>query len=219
MSAAANLQGMLHVPSFYGSTRRRKKRITKDVDKVDFSDLAKKLGPDATAEDYIHDFLESDDPRFEGKSKKERIRMALGAYYGKAADPRIAKVDDKLGLVMGYAIVCEVDGEPYYDLNIDYDGQRVPEHIPESTMLKCAADFMLNSRLGNEMHSGPDKGTYVFAFPLTKDIAKAMGIETRKTGLLVAYKPPPDVLAKFMDGTYRGFSIEGRRLLFDEEGD
>ena len=29
----------------------------------------------------IHDFVHSDDPKFKGKSKKERQRMALGAYY------------------------------------------------------------------------------------------------------------------------------------------
>ncbi|CAB4162862.1 hypothetical protein UFOVP787_152 [uncultured Caudovirales phage] len=30
----------------------------------------------------ISDFVHSDDPKFAGKSKKERMRMALGAYYG-----------------------------------------------------------------------------------------------------------------------------------------
>jgi hypothetical protein len=36
-----------------------------------------------TAADYIHDFVHSDNPKFKGKSKAERIRMALGAFYGK----------------------------------------------------------------------------------------------------------------------------------------
>lgn len=126
---------------------------------------------------------------------------------------RIAKIDESLGLVMGWAIVCKVDGEDYYDLNIDRDtGERVPEHIPEDAMLKASADFMENSRVGNEMHAGPDVGTYVFAFPLTSDIAKMMGITTKFTGLMVAYKPTPEVLEKFKNGTYSGFSIEGRRL-------
>lgn len=35
------------------------------------------------ASEYISDFVKSDNPKFEGKSKKERIRMALGAYYAK----------------------------------------------------------------------------------------------------------------------------------------
>jgi hypothetical protein len=39
------------------------------------------------AGEYIKDFVRSKDKRFEGKSKKERARMALGAYYGaKRAD-------------------------------------------------------------------------------------------------------------------------------------
>jgi hypothetical protein len=41
------------------------------------------LGKDATAGDYIHDFVHSDNPKFAGKSKAERKKMALGAYYGK----------------------------------------------------------------------------------------------------------------------------------------
>jgi hypothetical protein len=125
-------------------------------------------------------------------------------------------VDKALGLVMGYAMICKVNGEPYYDLNLDADGKRVPEHIPEDSMLKASMDFMENSRIGNEMHSGDDKGIYIFAFPLTTEIAKAMGVETRTTGLMVAYKPPPDVLQKFIDGTYTGFSIEGRRITIEE---
>jgi hypothetical protein len=32
---------------------------------------------------YIKDFVDSTDPKFEGKTKKERIKMALGAYYSK----------------------------------------------------------------------------------------------------------------------------------------
>ena len=126
---------------------------------------------------------------------------------------RVAKVNDELGLVFGWAVVCKVDGEDYYDLNVDREsGERVPEHIPEQSMLKAAAKFMETARPGNEMHAGPDRGQYVFSFPLTTDIAKALGIETRQTGLLVAYKPPADVLAKFKNGTYRGFSVEGSAL-------
>ena len=35
------------------------------------------------ASEYISDFVKSDNPKFAGKSKKERIKMALGAYYAK----------------------------------------------------------------------------------------------------------------------------------------
>jgi hypothetical protein len=40
------------------------------------------LGKDASAGDWIHDFVHSNNPKFDGKSKAERKKMALGAYYG-----------------------------------------------------------------------------------------------------------------------------------------
>lgn len=40
------------------------------------------LSKDASAGDYIKDFVHSKNPKFAGKSKKERMKMALGAYYG-----------------------------------------------------------------------------------------------------------------------------------------
>ena len=41
------------------------------------------LSKDADAGDWIHDFVHSKNPKFAGKSKAERKKMALGAYYGK----------------------------------------------------------------------------------------------------------------------------------------
>ena len=37
---------------------------------------------DTPTSTVIHDFVHSDNPKFKGKSRKERIRMALGAAYG-----------------------------------------------------------------------------------------------------------------------------------------
>lgn len=125
-------------------------------------------------------------------------------------------VNEELGLVFGWAIVCKEDGEPYFDLNIDWEGefagQRVPEHITEDCMLKGAFGFAATpDRPGNEMHAGPETGSFAFVWPLTGEIAKAMGITCRRTGLMVAYHPEPAVLAKFKSGEYTGFSIEGFR--------
>ena len=123
-------------------------------------------------------------------------RFSIGA--------KVVKIDESLGLVMGYAIVCSEVGEPYFDLQGD--------HIPEDAMLKAALDFMQNSRLAGEMHSGVDKGAVVFAWPMTAEIAKAFGIVTDTTGLMIAIRPSSDaMLEKFRDGTYTGFSIGGER--------
>jgi hypothetical protein len=41
------------------------------------------LSKDASAGDWIHDFIHSDNPKFAGKSKAKRQKMALAAYYAK----------------------------------------------------------------------------------------------------------------------------------------
>ena len=115
----------------------------------------------------------------------------------------VVKVDDTLGLVMGYAIICKEDGEPYFDLQGD--------HVPEEAMLKAALDFMENSQVAKEMHTGEQAGSVVFAFPMTEDIAKAFNILTMKTGLMIAMKPDADMLQKFQLGELTGFSIGGLR--------
>jgi hypothetical protein len=117
----------------------------------------------------------------------------------------VLKVDDSLGLVLGWAIVCKKDGCDYFDLQED--------HIPEASMLSAAVDFMQNSRVAKEMHTGEASGSVLFAFPLTGDIATAFGVETKTTGLMIAMKPDSeDMLAKFRDGTLTGFSIGGHRI-------
>jgi len=52
-----------------------------DLDQEDLDALYEVLSKDAKAGDYISDFVHSTNPKFAGKSKKERINMALGAYY------------------------------------------------------------------------------------------------------------------------------------------
>ena len=72
-----------------------KKKNVKEVDEPtakgekDFKDLhlkdlevyTEKLDPKADASEWIEDFLKSDAPQFKGKSKEERKKMALAAYY------------------------------------------------------------------------------------------------------------------------------------------
>ncbi len=113
----------------------------------------------------------------------------------------ILKVDEKLGLVFGFAIVCKQDGEDYFDLQHD--------HIPEDEMLKAAVEFMENSRAADEQHDEQQMGSVVFAMPLTSELAKSLEMETPRTGLLIAMKPSAEVFEKFADGTLTGFSIGG----------
>lgn len=131
-----------------------------------------------------------------------------------AMKAHIAKVDETLGLVFGWAIICKEDGEDYFDTQ--------DHNIPEDVMLKAATDAA-PILVGGDMHewTGPEgeevpvkHGDITFMFPLTTDIAKAMGIDTPVTGLMIAYKPSdPEVLKKFKDGTYTGFSVGGKAAM------
>ena len=124
-------------------------------------------------------------------------------------------IDVKHGVVFGFAMTSSKDGKPYFDLNVDRDGalkgQKVPEHIDDDEIMSSGLDFAESERPGNEMHAGPNVGKFVFIMPYTADIARDLfKVENPPiTGLAVGYKPTPEVLAKFIDGTYKGFSIEG----------
>ena len=63
------------------ANKRRTLNMGDDIDQEDLDALHEVLSKDAKAGDYISDFVHSTNPKFEGKTKKERIKMALGAYY------------------------------------------------------------------------------------------------------------------------------------------
>ncbi len=131
----------------------------------------------------------------------------------------VCKVDRRLGIVIGYGIVCkerDAVGElqPYFDR--DRDG---PEHVTEDAMVEASLEFMQSERTLGFMHEDVEKsiernrGTVVFAFPLTEDVAKALGVTVQRTGLIVGVKPSnPADLAKFESGELKGFSIRGKRV-------
>jgi hypothetical protein len=115
---------------------------------------------------------------------------------------KLEKVDTDLGLVFGWGIVCAENGEPY----VDSQGH----HIGEAAMMKAAMDFQVEAGAAvDDMHNQVQSGVNVFSFPLTEDVKKAYGITCDRTGWMVAVAPGPELLAKFVDGTYTGFSIGG----------
>lgn len=127
----------------------------------------------------------------------------LGGGYQVSEDVQVMKVDATLGIVFGWAIISKINGEDYFDLEGD--------HITETAMLKAAADFMEKSRIVGDMHVELEGGVILFAWPLTDDISKAMGIKSLQTGLMIGMKPKKkETLQKFIDGIYTGFSIGGR---------
>lgn len=134
-------------------------------------------------------------------------------------ETKITKVDRKLGLVFMRAIVCKVDGEPYYDLGSeDDDGNFFADHISEEEMLEAVTDFMLKARTVKAMHDGDRRGMVVHSWPETADVAKAFGEpEPAITGWKVAVKVDDELLDGIEKGNYTGSSIGGRAVRLKEE--
>lgn len=59
------------------------------------AELQEVLGKDASAGEWISDFVHSDNPKFAGKSKEKRKQMALAAYYAKQRNEE-AEIEEEL---------------------------------------------------------------------------------------------------------------------------
>ncbi len=126
------------------------------------------------------------------------------------ADAQILKVSEELGLIFGFAMICKIDGEDYYDTDGD--------HFTERGMLEASTEFA-KVRVACTMHARDGAGQpvqdggVIHQFPLTTEIAKALEIETRMTGLLIALAPDnPETMEKAKNGDFTGFSIGGEVL-------
>lgn len=62
------------------STKTPEEMIAK-ISKIKKVSLMEKITSSMSVQDIIRDFVHSNDKRFRGKTKKQRIQMALGAYY------------------------------------------------------------------------------------------------------------------------------------------
>lgn len=57
-------------------------------------ELNEVLGKSATAAEWIHDFVHSDNPKFAGKSKEKRKQMALAAFYAKQRNEEVDLMEE-----------------------------------------------------------------------------------------------------------------------------
>ncbi len=126
----------------------------------------------------------------------------------------VAKVDQSMRLVFGWGSVCQKRNEAgeleqYYDT----DNQAFPEDVT----IKGWCEFMGDVRVHKAMHDGEPVGEVIFAFPVTDEIFKSLGLEVgSQTGVIVAVKVNDDnVLEKFHNKTYKGFSIGGSATFED----
>ena len=120
----------------------------------------------------------------------------------------VTKVDREHGVVFGFATVSKEDGKEYWDTQGDY--------LTESATVRACLRFADSARVGKENHAGEAIGDVPCIFPLTEDIAKANGIQTERHGTLIGFRiNDQDVLEKFEQGEYSGFSIGGELLDYE----
>ena len=127
------------------------------------------------------------------------------------AECTVTEVNESLGIVFGWGMVTDINNQPYYDLD--------NQHIPSDLMVKATSSFMETARISNDSHTPMDIGMVVHSFPLSNEIAKSMGVTSNINGWMVGVKPEPQILAKFVSGELKGFSIEGSGELKDDEGE
>jgi hypothetical protein len=135
---------------------------------------------------------------------KTLLLKRKGAEVEGETHARFIKASDELGLAFFWAFTStNPDGSAHFD----HHGDTI-----DRDFIKAAMDFMVDGGGAvDEMHDGearPD-ARVAFAFPMTPEIAKAFGIETKTTGLMVALKVSDEQLAKLKSGEYTGVSIAG----------
>ena len=136
------------------------KSPTGSMHKEDFTDeevdmlINEVLSKDATAGDWIHDFIHSDNPKFKGKSRKERQKMALGAYYAKQNE---SLGDDFLKMMKDKGIKHRVHGTP------DQEKQRTLDKLAANKAKVDAApkSTKKDDQGGFGSHRGYGQGRYM----------------------------------------------------------
>lgn len=120
------------------------------------------LSKDATAGDWIHDFVHSDNPKFAGKSKEQRKKQALAAYYAKQRNEEVEGVEEA--------------AKPDY-LDFDKDGNK------KESMKKALQDKKeknIGEGFGDTVKKVAKKAAEVLGGPddegHRKDLQKKMGV-------------------------------------------
>ena len=74
--------------------KEAEKKTVKEENMTIDEQINEVLSKDATAGDWIHDFVHSDNPKFDGKSKEKRKQMALAAYYAKQQNEEVEPIEE-----------------------------------------------------------------------------------------------------------------------------
>jgi len=129
--------------------------------------------------------------------------MQAAMTYEMNKSHTILKADEAQRIVWGWASVATEKGE----LVVDQQG----DTMTPDEMVKMANGFMESVRTAKAMHEGESIGEVIHSLPLTKELAKAFGIETDREGWIIGMKiKDDDVWKSVLANEFSGFSIGGR---------
>lgn len=124
-------------------------------------------------------------------------------------DFNISFYSDQLGVLIGWAIITHENNQPYFDSDDD--------HVTDSAVLEAVVDFMVdNTRASGTMHLEREDqslivtGKVIAMYPLTREIAQALNIDTGgRYGAVALVRALPWVIDAYKKGLITGFSFGG----------
>jgi len=176
-----------------------------ELDETELDHLDEVLSKDAKAGDWIHDFVHSTNPKFEGKSKKERMRMALGAYYGKQNEQApVAPVPDRKyikGTPENKALKDSrkpINGHP---TNVKEEAEQIDERSDQAKQNKTMKNLMTASK-GAQVNRTLKLDPADYGYKKAQHLNKAIGRQMMKT-------EATDTVVKDKTGKVISFKHEG----------
>ena len=168
------------------------------------------IGPDEIDEELIGEFIES----YNGVGDVGKADSYADGMDDITLTGDIAKVDKEHRQVFGWASVTERNGEPVVDLQKDYIGT--------DDLEQAAYDYVLDSRVGGEMHQRVGKSspkhvaTLIESFVVTPEKVEKLGLPpgSLPNGWWIGFQIPKDetgdqIWGDVKKGKYAGFSIHG----------
>ena len=194
--------------------------------------IEEKLTAADPASKWISDFVKSDNPKFAGKSKKERIQQALGAYYAKkrGTNEEVETVDEgRLRRSMrGYAVLggygygnkvrYQSAGERSREINVGLDDKQEKENArraaeaDKAKMKKEEVEQMDEVNARNSFVASQQALT-----PRAKDVKASVGTTRRDAAVTNKYARR---MSKLSGGAYSKQDVKGNlKSLAKEEAE
>lgn len=139
-------------------------------------------------------------------------RASSGDEYTLTA--KVAKLDEALGVVFGYAVASTVDGGK--SPHIDLQGDAV---VGGDELIKVALGFAEAGAQSDVMHDCVKDGWVPFVMPLNAETKQAFQLAGDVEGIAIGMKPSAETFKRFQSGELAAFSIfgTGERTPLDEQ--